>query len=591
MSSEAQIHRSSVSNTNEDGTEHSHTGSSKLDLTKYFYYQNPVNGSVSSNARSTTQLVKLLIPVREGMSPILSAQTLCLPIPSSSGGDEEQQQQQQNTFGEWKPASSFDILKEAACAHWYINDPLEQPPQTHGPIDCRKMLEVIDSSSDQSKIRYFAAEITKDKWITIDELPGLKVVLDILRHQNQVANEIADETCNITNSKDNNIEEKGTMDDTEDQDVKEELEKFLSSTEQGDSAERANGEDHEDHEYESDGGTRYVKDPFTGNWIHEALADQMASSPAPEGANLKPKPEHSNAGVSNTTTSKKRKNKKAKFSKRNARQWIYVSGLPTSSDVSIQDLVKFFSKAGMLDIDPENMKPKVKVYRNTDGTLKGDASICYARAESVELALQILDESPWDDHHIVKVERAKFEAKGDSSNSTEGDHKRKRAAVSEAQRKVVRLALRQAQDDGFGDRLAGGRKGLRIVVVKRMLDGIPERHWEDTIQSYIENLTSDNTANPPEVEKITCISKNRVVLIKFAEPSAASTAVEKWHGQPNESGSAQMEAIYWDGVTNYTHQDEEEKEKEEQSRLNDFGKWLENQDELPPELRLQVAED
>lgn len=296
--------------------------------------------------------------------------------------------------------------------------------------------------------------------------------------------------------------------------------------------------------------------------------------------------------------SSSKKSKKAKFSKRHAKLWIYISGLPTQG-VTADDLQRYFSKAGLLDLDPETLKPKVKLYRdNSTGKLKGDASIRYARSESVELALEILDNSLWDKDHCIKVERAKFQEKGEdgkerpnrSTNENENSNdsnmylKRKRP-ISEAQRKVARLALLQAQDEGFGGRLAGGRKGLCIIVVKNMMDGIPENELENVMYKAFQEFGS--------IEKITCISKTRVVIVKYGEPIAASTAINALNGTPNPRTEEKMEAIYWDGITDYTTLGgEEEKEKEEEERRHEeFGDWLESQEELPPELQLQVAQD
>jgi RNA recognition motif-containing protein len=95
------------------------------------------------------------------------------------------------------------------------------------------------------------------------------------------------------------------------------------------------------------------------------------------------------------------------------------------NDITTEDIQHYFVKAGLLDLDPETLQPKIKLYRDHDtGRLKGDASVCYARSESVDLALQVLDDSLWDVNHRIKVERAHFEAKeehdgshGDANNS------------------------------------------------------------------------------------------------------------------------------------------------------------------------------
>ena len=53
-------------------------------------------------------------------------------------------------------------------------------------------------------------------------------------------------------------------------------------------------------------------------------------------------------------------------------------------------------------------------------------------------------------------------------------------------------------------------------------------------------------------------------------------------------GTRNLHSFFWDGVTDYTKpQDGEKAGEEEEVRHEEFGSWLDNQ-ELPPELQLQV---
>lgn len=90
-----------------------------------------------------------------------------------------------------------------------------------------------------------------------------------------------------------------------------------------------------------------------------------------------------------------------------------------------------------------------------------------------------------------------------------------------------------------------------------------------------------------DVEKITAFSKNPegVIVIKFSQPTAASDAIAKYHGTMRRG--RRIDGSFWDGVTDYTVRDEEKETKEETKRLDDFGKFLDNQD-LPEEFRLHV---
>merc|ERR1719206_1379432 len=82
---------------------------------------------------------------------------------------------------------------------------------------------------------------------------------------------------------------------------------------------------------------------------------------------------------------------------------VYVSGLP--ADMNEEKLAEFMSKCGMIDIDIRSNKPKLKLYRDADNQVKGDALCTYMKSESVELALTILDGSRLGPQNVVKVER------------------------------------------------------------------------------------------------------------------------------------------------------------------------------------------
>mmetsp|Transcript_25722 Transcript_25722/g.36668 ORF Transcript_25722/g.36668 Transcript_25722/m.36668 type:complete len:269 (+) Transcript_25722:249-1055(+) len=242
------------------------------------------------------------------------------------------------------------------------------------------------------------------------------------------------------------------------------------------------------------------------------------------------------------------------------------------------------------------------------GKLKGDASICYARPESVELALQILDENLFRDGAILSVQRAKFEQHGstfgdnnnkdDKSSSSGGGGKggKRRRVISESKRRVARLAAIQAVgwDESENGRIAGGLKGLRIIVLMNMFD---PRELEcdngddddnDTRLRALEREVHTQCEEIGTVEKITIFSKHPagVIIVKFVKPNDASDAVKAFNGKVRGNGR-KVEASFFDGVTDYTVVDVEKEEKEAEKRLDKFGDWLEEQ-ELPEEFQLRV---
>lgn len=432
----------------------------------------------------------------------------------------------------------------------------------------------------------------------------------------------------------------------QEQTVADELEAFLSSTDHlaphaANTTSTGADDDDDQEEYESDGGTRYIRDCQSGNWIHEALMMQQQQQQRRGNNGVTNGSRNSGGGgdqravqsnISNieattatTTTStatKKRKRKKPKFSAKSARNWIYVTGLPL--DTTEEELSKYFSKVGIIDIDPESLKPKIKLYRHKQpqqqqgqtslgeeeevGQLKGDASICYARPESVELALQILDENLFRDGAILSVQRAKFEQHGstlfdttDKSGGKGGGGGGKRRIISESKRRVARLAAIQAVgwDESENGRIAGGLKGLRIIVLMNMFDPRELEHDDDddeennndTRLRTLEREIHTECEEIGTVEKITIFSKHPagVVIVKFVKPNDASDAVNAFNGKVRGNGR-KVEASFWDGTTDYTVVNVAKEERETEKRLDKFGDWLEEQ-ELLEEFQLRVENE
>lgn len=85
---------------------------------------------------------------------------------------------------------------------------------------------------------------------------------------------------------------------------------------------------------------------------------------------------------------------------------VYVSGLP--DDITIDEIVKHFSKCGIIMDEILTGNPRIKLYSDEEGRQKGDALIVYLREESVSLALNILDESEIRPENKISVQEASF---------------------------------------------------------------------------------------------------------------------------------------------------------------------------------------
>ena len=209
----------------------------------------------------------------------------------------------------------------------------------------------------------------------------------------------------------------------------------------------------------------------------------------------------------------------------------------------------------------------------------------------MDLAVQVLDEGMFrptakkgEDQYPLKVTRAKFEQRGELVETKQ---------TSYAKKKVARLAAKQAVDwdESENGRITGGVKGLRIIVLKHVftLNQLSETHDEDAFLKVLESTLYKECSEMGTVEKITIFSQNPegVVVIKFTQPSAATDAIKAFDGRSLVPNHNKVEAIFWDGVTDYTVRDEHREREETEQRHDEFGSWLDNQ-ELPEEFRLRV---
>ena len=626
-----------------EAAENKNQPESELSLDRRYVYQNPTTGTVSSTSLTVKQLCRMFSP------PVSVAPSGDVQPPSVSRFTADTQLlallDDGTTYDPsgWQPAKEIPVLRHAVCPSFYytIHDPEKT---TKGPISCRQLSEVkmLDAEKDQ-----VYGESTGNQWALIKSLPDLELTLESFRDQaglpingvskmngaSQSAPQEYDVSLMVYDDDNDKVDQEmqgtdstGIANNKLPDEVQDELEAFLTSTDgmgpkAGFGGDQSCAKDEEEDEgYESDGGTKYAKDPRTGNWVHHSLVpkrekpaknDKAAQAPPTK----KAKTQHPNI----TGDAAKKKANKTKFKAKNAKCWIYVTGLPP--DASEDEVAKFFSKVGIIDLNPETQRPKVNLYRyKVDtpdeatgavipaGTCKGDASIGYARPESVALALQVLDEAPFRDSALlsnskdkpnpykVSVQKAKFEQHGEYAKQRD-----KKKRISQAQRKVARMAAKQAVDWDEGDfngRLTGGLKGLHIIVLKRMfqpheLAGGDEKE-DDSVLAKLEKEVRTSCEKHGNVEKITVFSKNPqgVVVVKFTQPPAASEAVKAWDGRSFSlvNQERKVEATFWDGVEDYTVRDNKKDEAEMEKRHEAFGAWLEGQaeEELPEELRLQV---
>ena len=86
-------------------------------------------------------------------------------------------------------------------------------------------------------------------------------------------------------------------------------------------------------------------------------------------------------------------------------------------DATFEEIVERFSKCGLIEEDDEG-EPKVKMYAREDGTFSGEALVVYFKEDSVNLAINILDDAELrlgGPASRMSVQRAEFGHKNDKT--------------------------------------------------------------------------------------------------------------------------------------------------------------------------------
>lgn len=246
--------------------------------------------------------------------------------------------------------------------------------------------------------------------------------------------------------------------------------------------------------------------------------------------------------------------------------YVYVSGLP--ADTTEDDFVDLMKKYGLIAKKPQPGQPyNVKLYKNPDGSFKGDALCCFVRKESVELAITHLDGYHYTTNNVLQCERAKFELKG----SYDPSKKPRQALDSKSkikQRKTIEKLL--SWEPGRED-----DKRQRKVILKNMF--APEEIAQDAtlildLKEDVEERCTEVIAEPKRVD-IFDKHPEGVVAVTFAEVMQAEKCVQLLDKQ--FYAGRVVRAEIWDGKTKYKIKETDE---ESAQRLEKWHKDIQGDD-------------
>ncbi|KAJ8975510.1 hypothetical protein NQ317_010625 [Molorchus minor] len=241
---------------------------------------------------------------------------------------------------------------------------------------------------------------------------------------------------------------------------------------------------------------------------------------------------------------------------------VYVSHLPL--DIEEQEFVDLMQKCGL--------------EHGTD-LLKGDGLCTYIRIESVDLALKLLDGYEFNGHKI-KVERAKFQLKGeyDPETETKNEKEERQTKVEETARKAVRLATREEN--------WRQSQAQKVVIVSNLFDPTIFDTDVSLILEFQQDLREE-CSKLGEVRKVIIYDRHPdgVAQINMGSPEEADQVVELLNGR--WFMKRQLSAEIWNGRTKFKIA---ETDSEISERLNKWDKFLEGEEEVQKKVENDKGE-
>lgn len=264
---------------------------------------------------------------------------------------------------------------------------------------------------------------------------------------------------------------------------------------------------------------------------------------------------------------------------------VYVTNLPV--DVSVQEVSDVFSRCGVIAEEIDRGKPRIKLYTDDNGNFKGDALILYFRAESVDLAIQMLDDTDFRLGQAapggkMRVAAADFSYKTQKDAPAKSNNKDKKKIIKKTQKLNNKLA---DWDDDDPQAIQDTSSRWDKVVILKHLFTLKELEEDPAAILDIKEDIREECAKIAPVTNVVLFDKEPegIASVRFSNAIGAKACVDVMDGR--YFAGTRVEAYIADGnekfkksserKVQFGDEDEGKEEDEEGKRLDQFGSWLE----------------
>ncbi|KAL3480148.1 hypothetical protein BJX99DRAFT_35712 [Aspergillus californicus] len=343
---------------------------------------------------------------------------------------------------------------------------------------------------------------------------------------------------------------------------------------------------------ETDDGQEYSFDTIMNRWIptvDEDLLQQQQEAYKVHGVD-------ENEQITQQMLKKKRKQQEGteegdsqKPKKQRVNTALYVTSIPL--DATFDEIKDIFSRCGVIAEEIDSGRPRIKMYMDDDGKFKGEALVVYFRPESVNLAIQMLDDSDFrlgvtGPQGPMRVQAADFSFKSQKEAPTKTNMRDKKKIIKRTQK--LNNKLTDWDDDEPAALVDTNSKFEKVVILKHMFT-LQELDDDPAAILDIKEDIREECSKLGEVTNVVLYDKEQdgVVSVRFSSPEAAQNCVKLMNGR--FFGGIAVVAYISDGSERFRKTNEKRaaledlaekgfdaEDEDENQRLDEFGTWLES---------------